>query len=57
MKLVAAAFKASQAQSRAALITHLTAGYPSVDETPEIMLAMQAGGAGTYPPASNAHSY
>ncbi|KAJ5344885.1 hypothetical protein N7452_002889 [Penicillium brevicompactum] len=45
MKLVAAAFKASQAQSRAALITHLTAGFPSVDETPEIMLAMQAGGA------------
>lgn len=34
---------------QSALITYVTAGYPTPEETPDIMLAMEAGGAGTMP--------
>ncbi|KAJ5102703.1 tryptophan synthase [Penicillium argentinense] len=38
-------FATCKAEGRAALVTYVTAGFPSIEETPEIMLAMQAGGA------------
>lgn len=48
MEAIKQAFAGSKAQCRAALIAYLRAGCPTVEETPEIMLAMQAGGAGIY---------
>jgi len=35
---------------KAALVTYVTAGFPTADESPDVMLAMQAGGAGQFPP-------
>jgi hypothetical protein len=32
---------------KSALVTYVTAGYPTKQETPDIMLGMEAGGAGT----------
>jgi tryptophan synthase len=46
MEAIKEAFAKCKAQNRAALITYVTAGFPTVSETPDIMLAMQAGGAG-----------
>lgn len=31
---------------QSALVTYVTAGYPTAQETPDIMLSMEAGGAG-----------
>jgi hypothetical protein len=31
---------------QSALVTYVTAGFPTAEETPDIMLAMEAGGAG-----------
>ena len=39
------AFAAARAEGRAALIPYLTAGYPTKDETVDLLLATQAGGA------------
>lgn len=33
---------------QSALVTYVTAGYPTAQETPDIMLGMEAGGAGTH---------
>lgn len=33
-------------ERRPALVTYVTAGFPTAEETPDIMLGMQAGGAG-----------
>ena len=48
MEAIKKAFEASKTQQRVALITYVTAGFPTVTDTPSIMLAMQAGGAGTH---------
>lgn len=60
MEAIKQAFTGSKAQCRSVLITYLRAGCPTVEETPEIMLAMQAGGAGIYwimkPPTRSPHS-
>ncbi|KAJ5375236.1 Aldolase-type TIM barrel [Penicillium concentricum] len=45
MEAINEAFAKCKAKGRAALITYVTAGYPTVSETPEIMMSMQAGGA------------
>ncbi|KAJ6189038.1 hypothetical protein N7519_003946 [Penicillium mononematosum] len=45
MKAIKDAFAECKAQNRAAMITYVTAGFPTISETPDIMLAMQAGGA------------
>lgn len=42
-------FQCSQKQGRPLLVTYVTAGLPSVAETPDIMLGMQAGGSGESP--------
>lgn len=31
---------------QSALVTYVTAGFPTAEETPDIMMAMEAGGAG-----------
>ncbi|KAJ5590006.1 tryptophan synthase [Penicillium hetheringtonii] len=44
MEAIKQVFTTCKAEGRAALVTYVTAGYPTVEETPEIMLAMQSGG-------------
>ncbi|TKA30626.1 Tryptophan synthase [Salinomyces thailandicus] len=39
------AFAKAKSENRAALVTYTTAGYPTIAETPSILLAMEAGGA------------
>ena len=39
-------FAQCKRDGRAALVTYVTAGYPTAEETVEIMLGMEAGGAG-----------
>jgi hypothetical protein len=39
-------FAQCQREGRPALVTYVTAGFPQLEETPDILLAMQAGGAG-----------
>ncbi|KAJ5415415.1 hypothetical protein N7465_004110 [Penicillium sp. CMV-2018d] len=45
MEVIKEAFAKCKAKNRVALITYVTAGYPTVSETPDIMMSMQAGGA------------
>ncbi|KAJ5942670.1 hypothetical protein N7516_002838 [Penicillium verrucosum] len=45
MEVIKEAFAKCKAESRVALITYVTAGYPTVGETPDIMMSMQVGGA------------
>ena len=39
-------FTLCQQQGRPALVTYVTAGFPTVEETPAVMLGLEAGGAG-----------
>ncbi|KAF2105362.1 tryptophan synthase-like protein [Lophiotrema nucula] len=39
-------FAQCKKEGRSALVTYVTAGYPTAQETPDIMLGMEAGGAG-----------
>ena len=39
-------FAQCQKEGRPALVTYVTAGFPRVEETRDILLGMQAGGAG-----------
>jgi hypothetical protein len=56
MEAINSAFATCKRESRAALVTYVTAGYPTATSTPDIMLAMQAGGAGQSPaPPQNYH--
>ena len=36
-------------EKRPALVTYVTAGYPTADETVDILLGLEAGGAGKIP--------
>ena len=47
MEQIKATFAQCKKEKRAALVTYVTAGYPTAEETPDIMLGMEAGGAGT----------
>jgi tryptophan synthase alpha subunit len=40
-------FAECKAEGRSAFVAYVTAGYPAKDETPDIMLAMEDGGAGS----------
>lgn len=42
-------FKRCKQEERAAFVTYVTAGFPTADETVDILLGMQAGGAGKIP--------
>ena len=46
MEGVKRAFTKCREEHRAALVTYVTAGYPTVEGSPDIMLGLQAGGAG-----------
>ncbi|RMZ74422.1 PHO87 [Pyrenophora seminiperda CCB06] len=39
-------FAQCKKEGRSALVTYVTAGFPTIQETPDIMMAMEAGGAG-----------
>ena len=41
-------FAQCKQQGRSALVTYVTAGFPTADETVDILLGMEAGGAGVY---------
>ena len=41
-------FAQCRAEKRTALVGYFTAGYPTAEETPDIMLGLQAGGVGEY---------
>lgn len=43
---IKATFARCKEEQRAALVTYVTAGYPTSEETVDILLAMEAGGAG-----------
>ncbi|KAL4932416.1 tryptophan synthase beta subunit-like PLP-dependent enzyme [Aspergillus undulatus] len=45
MEHIRQTFAQCQRESRPALVTYVTAGFPTAEETPDIMLGMQAGGA------------
>jgi tryptophan synthase len=42
---IRAAFAKAKSEGRSALVTYTTAGYPTIEETPSILLGMEAGGA------------
>jgi tryptophan synthase len=46
MQQIKETFAQCKKEQRSALVTYVTAGYPTAEETPDIMLGMQAGGAG-----------
>lgn len=39
------AFARAKSEKRAAFVTYVTAGYPTINETPDILLSLEAGGA------------
>lgn len=43
---IKAAFAKAKAEKRSALVGYWTHGYPTIEDTPEIMLGMQRGGVG-----------
>lgn len=46
MEAIKKTFAQCKKEQRSALVTYVTAGYPTADETVDIMLGMEAGGAG-----------
>jgi tryptophan synthase len=46
MERIREAFAKCRLDNRSALVAYVTAGYPTVGETVDILLAMEAGGAG-----------
>jgi tryptophan synthase len=48
MEAIKATFAQCKKEKRSALVTYFTCGYPTKDETPDIMLGLEAGGAGTH---------
>lgn len=46
MEHIKETFAQCKREKRSALVTYVTAGYPTADETVDILLAMEAGGAG-----------
>lgn len=50
MEAIKQTFAQCKKEDRSALVTYVTAGYPTPEETPDIMLGMEAGGAGRTSP-------
>ena len=48
MEHIKKTFAQCKKEKRSALVTYVTAGYPTADETVDILLALEAGGAGRY---------
>jgi tryptophan synthase len=51
MEGIKATFARCKAENRTALVGYFTAGYPTPEETPDIMLGLQAGGVGEIEPS------
>ncbi len=49
-------FALCKKEGRPALVTYVTAGYPTAGETVDILLAMETGGAGMYLVHRKTHS-
>ena len=49
MEAIKATFAQCKKEGRSALVAYFTCGYPTKDETADIMLGLEAGGAGTRP--------
>lgn len=49
MEHIKATFAKCKEQKRAALVSYITAGYPTVEETVDILLGLESGGAGMFP--------
>lgn len=47
MEAIKRKFEQCKKENRSALVTYVTVGYPTAEETPDIMLGMEAGGAGS----------
>jgi tryptophan synthase len=47
MDAIKQTFAKCKEQKRAALVAYITAGYPTVEETVDILLGLENGGAGT----------
>jgi tryptophan synthase len=45
MEAIKKTFQRCKAQNRSALVTYVTAGYPRAQDTPDILLALEKGGA------------
>lgn len=45
-------FAKCEQQKRAALVAYVTAGYPTIEETVDILLGLENGGAGTSTPTT-----
>lgn len=50
MEAIKNTFAQCKKEQRSALVTYVTAGYPTAEDTVDIMLGMEAGGAGLPPP-------
>lgn len=48
MEQIKETFAQCKRENRAALVTYVTAGYPTADETVDILVGMEAGGAGIF---------
>ena len=48
-------FAQCKRDNRPALVTYVTAGFPTAAETPDILLRLEAGGAGKYIMGATAH--
>jgi tryptophan synthase len=46
MEAIKATFAKCKQEKRSALVTYVTAGYPTVEETVDILLGLENGGAG-----------
>lgn len=47
MEAIKKTFAKAKQEKRAALVAYITAGYPTVEETVDILLGLENGGAGT----------
>jgi tryptophan synthase alpha subunit len=47
MEHIKSTFAKCEQQKRAALVAYVTAGYPTIEETVDILLGLENGGAGT----------
>lgn len=55
MEQIKQRFAQCKAEKRAAMVAYVTAGYPSVEEMVDVMLGLEAGGAGEslpFPPVN-----
>lgn len=48
MEALKQTFAQCKKEGRSALVAYVTAGYPRPEETPDILLGMEEGGAGTH---------